>query len=91
MGPTPKAENDDRIARLLHECRQPLSVIGLSAAYLHLAPGAGEAKVREQAQLIQKQVERLGLLIEKTAAELRGSQDAAGAQASKKPRKSSGK
>jgi signal transduction histidine kinase len=59
------------ISDLLHEFRQPLSIIGLSASYLELVIGPQSARAREQVLTIQRQVENLGVLLHDAAAEVR--------------------
>ncbi len=62
---------EDDLAVLVHELRQPLSSIALSASYLKLIMEPGQERVRQQVDCIQEQVDRLSDLLDRAATELR--------------------
>ncbi len=62
---------EDDIAVLVHQLRQPLSSIALSASYLNLILEPAQDRAQRQLELIQEQVDRLSDMLDRTAAELR--------------------
>jgi signal transduction histidine kinase len=55
----------DNLASLVHDLRQPLSNIALSASYIELLLGPDQARIREQISIIQQQVDRASVALER--------------------------
>ena len=58
------------LTTLVHDLRQPVGNICLSASYLDLILENGDARARDQVRLILSQVERAGSMLDQAAAEL---------------------
>ncbi len=58
---------EDGLAQLLHDLRQPLGNIALSATYLSMILESADERVQEQIVSIQAQVERLSSLLDGAA------------------------
>jgi signal transduction histidine kinase len=61
---------EEFMSRLIHDLRQPIGNIGLSAFYIDLLLGDPGGKVQEQLRAIQAQVERASLVLSEAAREL---------------------
>ena len=59
------------VSTLVHELRQPLSAIGLSAAYLGLLTPECDSRVLQQILAIQQQLEHVTELLNQAAARVR--------------------
>jgi signal transduction histidine kinase len=70
MRPFPENTQEEFLARLLHDLRQPLGNIGLSTFYLNLLLGQSGEKVQGQIQIIEQQVDRASGILAEAAAEL---------------------
>jgi len=57
------AISDHALDELVHELRQPLSNIGLSASYLSLILGENQSRAQQQILQIQEQVERAACIL----------------------------
>ncbi len=62
---------EEDLAALVHDLRQPLSTIGLSASYLDMVLGDANERAREQVRSIQHQVDRLSMMLDQTVAQIR--------------------
>ncbi len=62
--------SEKALADLVHDLRQPISNIGLSASYLEMLLGAENERALEQVQNIQEQVERTACMLNEVAADL---------------------
>ncbi|MBZ5581963.1 MAG: hypothetical protein LAQ30_07100 [Acidobacteriia bacterium] len=63
--------SEEDLAALVHDLRQPLSTIGLSASYLEMVLEDATEHAKEQVRSIQHQVDRLSAMLDQTAAQLR--------------------
>jgi hypothetical protein len=63
-------QSADSLSTLVHDLRQPVGNICLSASYLDLILENGDARARDQVRLILSQVERAGGMLDQAAAEL---------------------
>lgn len=61
---------DHVLEELVHELRQPLSNIGLSASYLGMILGENQGRAQDQVRKIQEQVERAAAILTAVTAEL---------------------
>ena len=61
---SPLFHTEDALAQLLHDLRQPLGNIALSATYLSMILDSADERVQEQIVSIQAQVERLSRMLD---------------------------
>jgi signal transduction histidine kinase len=57
------ADDPAMLTGLIHDLRQPLSVIEMCADYLNLILPAGEPQARQQLELLQQQVDEAGRIL----------------------------
>jgi signal transduction histidine kinase len=65
MNPNGSSHSGDSLASLVHDLRQPLSNIALSASYIDLLLEPQQTRIREQIGMIQQQVERASIALER--------------------------
>ncbi len=65
MDPNGSSHSGDFLASLVHDLRQPLSNIALSASYIDLLVEPHQTRIREQIGMIQQQVERASIALER--------------------------
>ncbi|MGD0498242.1 MAG: histidine kinase dimerization/phospho-acceptor domain-containing protein [Bryobacteraceae bacterium] len=64
-------QSEDLLATLVHDLRQPVGNISLTASYLGLLLESGDARARDQVRVIQEQIERAARMLDEAAVELR--------------------
>ncbi len=64
------SQRDDFLLNLVHDLRQPLSIIQLSTFHLHLLLGEPRGKAHEQLRTIEQQTERVSRILCDAVAEL---------------------
>jgi signal transduction histidine kinase len=65
MNPNGNSHPGDPLASLVHDLRQPLSNIALTVSYIELLLEPGQTRVREQIGMIQQQVERASVTLDR--------------------------
>jgi hypothetical protein len=65
MNPNGNSHSGDSLESLVHDLRQPLSNIALSASYIDLLLEPHQIRIREQLGMIQQQVDRVSIALER--------------------------